>query len=76
MPARFSDLVSKEQANDVLHFNQPANHIEVMAQVQAGAESSAVNDGGVLTPAWEVCIITFYKQIVTQLSGDGRADSV
>ena len=47
--------------------------IEVMTQVQAGVESSAVDDGGVLTPAWEACISAFYRQLVTQLGGDDRA---
>ena len=49
--------------------------IEVMTQVQAGVESSVVDDGGVLTPAWEACISAFYKQLVTQLSTDERANS-
>ena len=34
--------------------------ISVMTGVQAGVESSAVDDGGVLTPAWESCICLLY----------------
>ena len=41
--------------------------IEVMTEVQAGAESSAVDDGGVLTPAWEACISGFYRHVVRRL---------
>ena len=41
--------------------------IEVMCEVQAGAESPAVDDGGVLTPAWEACIGGFYRHLVQRL---------
>ena len=41
--------------------------IDVMTEVQAGAESSAVDDGGVLTPAWEACIGGFYRHVVGAL---------
>ncbi len=41
--------------------------IEVMGEVQAGAESRAVDDGGVLTPAWEACISGFYRHVVQRL---------
>ena len=41
--------------------------IGVMTGVQAGVESSAVDDGGVLTPAWEACIAGFYRHMVRQL---------
>ena len=44
-----------------------AEDVMVMTEVQAGVESSAVDDGGVLTPAWESCLATFYKHIVRQL---------
>ena len=41
--------------------------IDVMTEVQAGVESLAVDDGGVLTPAWEACISGFYKHVVQSL---------
>ena len=41
--------------------------IDVMTEVQAGVESSAVDDGGVLTPAWEACISGFYRHVVQRL---------
>ena len=41
--------------------------IDIMTEVQAGVESSAVDDGGVLTPAWEACISGFYRHMVRQL---------
>ena len=41
--------------------------IDVMSEVQAGVESSAVDDGGVLTPAWEACISGFYRHAVQRL---------
>ena len=41
--------------------------IDVMREVQAGAESSAVDDGGVLTPAWEACIRGFYRHVAQAL---------
>ena len=47
--------------------------ISVMTGVQAGVESSAVDDGGVLTPAWESCIAGFYRYLVSQLErAEGR----
>ena len=47
--------------------------IGVMTGVQAGVESSAVDDGGVLTPAWEACIAGFYRHMVRQLQALTRA---
>ena len=41
--------------------------IDVMTEVQAGVEASAVDDGGVLTPAWESCIGGFYRHVVERL---------
>ena len=41
--------------------------IDVMTEVQAGMESSAVDDGGILTPAWEACISGFYRHVVQRL---------
>ena len=43
--------------------------IDVMTEVQAGIESSAVDDGGVLIPAWEACIGGFYRHAVQELQG-------
>ena len=45
--------------------------ISVMTGVQAGVESSAVDDGGVLTPAWESCIAGFYRHLVHKLEDGG-----
>ena len=42
--------------------------LSVMSEVQAGAESRAVDDGGVLTPSWERCISSFYRHMVNQLA--------
>ena len=41
--------------------------IDVMTEVQAGVESSAVDDGGVLTLAWEACISGFYRHVAERL---------
>ena len=43
--------------------------IDVMIEVQEGAESPAVDDGGVLSPAWESCISGMYKHLVQRLQG-------
>ena len=43
--------------------------VGIMAEVQAGVESVAVDDGGILSPAWESCISGFYKHLVRQLQG-------
>ena len=43
--------------------------IGVMREVQAGIESAAVDDGGVLTTAWEACLSGFYRHLVRQLEG-------
>lgn len=42
--------------------------IAVMSEVQAGAESSAVDDGGILSPAWESCIGGMYRHLIRQLN--------
>ena len=42
--------------------------IAVMRGSQEGVESSAVNDGGVLSPAWETCISGLYRHLVSRLS--------
>ena len=44
--------------------------IAVMTEVQAGTESPVVDDGGVLTPAWESCITAFYQHQVRALGED------
>ncbi len=44
-----------------------AEDMGVISEVQAGVESVAVDDGGVLTPAWESCISAFYRHMVKQL---------
>ncbi len=41
--------------------------IAVMTEVQAGAESPAVDDGGVMSPAWESCISGMYQHLIGQL---------
>ena len=47
-----------------------AEDIGVMSEVQAGVESVAVDDGGVLTPSWEDCIRAFYQYLVNRLDGE------
>ena len=47
-----------------------AEDITVMGEVQAGVESEAVDDGGVLTPSWESCISGFYRHMVQRLEAD------
>lgn len=39
----------------------------IMAGVQAGVESEAVDDGGYLSPQWETCISDFYRHLLRQL---------
>ncbi len=41
--------------------------IDVMVEVQHGADSSAVDDGGVLSPAWESCISSMYRHLIERL---------
>ena len=55
------------EAWSVLEEQVIGEDIDVMTEVQAGAESSAVDDGGVLTPAWEACIGGFYRHVVGAL---------
>ena len=43
--------------------------IGVMREVQAGIESRAVDDGGILTAAWEACLAGFYRHMIRQLGG-------
>jgi len=38
--------------------------LRVMRAVAKGLECAAVNDGGVLSPAWESCIAAFYGELV------------
>ena len=44
--------------------------IAIMTAVQHGFESKVADDGGVLSPVYETCIASFYKQLVTALSDD------
>ena len=55
------------EAWSVLEEQVIGEDIEVMGEVQAGVESPAVDDGGVLTPAWEACISGFYRHVVQRL---------
>ncbi|MEM7223139.1 MAG: SRPBCC family protein [Pseudomonadota bacterium] len=41
--------------------------VTVMAEVQAGAETAVVDDGGVLSPVWETCIHGFYRHLIERL---------
>lgn len=41
--------------------------IDVMIEVQAGAESPAVDDGGIMSPAWESCISGLYMHLIARL---------
>ena len=38
--------------------------LQIMRMVAKGLESAAVDDGGVLSPAWESCIAAFYGEMV------------
>ncbi len=42
--------------------------ISIFRAVQRGAESEAADDGGVLSPAYETCIASFYHHLVAALS--------
>ena len=55
------------EAWQVLEEQVIGEDITIMTGVQAGIESSAVDDGGVLTPAWEACISGFYRHMTRQL---------
>jgi len=41
--------------------------VGIMESVQQGIESVAVDDGGILSPAWETCIAAFYRNLVGEL---------
>ena len=43
--------------------------VTVMAEVQLGAETEVVDDGGILSPAWETCIHGFYRHLIDRLDG-------
>ena len=43
--------------------------ISIMSAVQRGTESVVADDGGVLSPAYETCITSFYKHLVGALGG-------
>jgi hypothetical protein len=42
--------------------------LRVMRMVAKGLESVAVDDGGVLSPAWESCIAAFYGEMVQAMA--------
>lgn len=42
--------------------------LRVMRMVAKGLECAAVNDGGVLSPAWESCIVGFYGELVDAMA--------
>ncbi len=42
--------------------------LRVMRMVAKGLESVAVDDGGVLSPAWESCIAAFYGELVEAMA--------
>ena len=42
--------------------------LRVMRMVAKGLESVAVDDGGVLSPAWETCISAFYGELVQAMA--------
>jgi choline monooxygenase len=42
--------------------------LRVMRMVAKGLECAAVNDGGVLSPAWESCIVAFYGELVDAMA--------
>ncbi len=50
--------------------------IAVMSEVQHGAESRAVDDGGVLSPAWESCISSMYRHLVARLSDERPGEAI
>jgi choline monooxygenase len=41
--------------------------VGIMESVQQGVESVAVDDGGILSPAWETSIAAFYRNLVAEL---------
>lgn len=41
--------------------------VGIMEGVQAGMHSVAADDGGVLSPAWEACLIGFYREMTRAL---------
>ena len=64
-------VMSEQEIRDWTELEEAviAEDIEVMSEVQAGIESVAVDDGGVLTEAWESCLSGFYRHMVRQLGG-------
>ena len=42
--------------------------LRVMRMVAKGLESAAVNDGGVLSPAWESCVAAFYGELADAMA--------
>ena len=63
-------VVSAEAVSKVCEREEKmiAEDLTVMAEVQAGVESEVVDDGGILSPAWESSIGGFYKHVVGQLA--------
>ena len=51
-----------------LEYDVLQEDLRVMRMVAKGLESVAVDDGGVLSPAWETCIAAFYGELVRAMA--------